>query len=59
VDTVKKHSYDLMEQSNLTYWAKWNFSRIPYKLLDGQVTKLKNLKYMKEGSFEGDSKAGK
>lgn len=58
MDTVKKHSYDLMEQSNLTDWAKWNFSRIPYKLLDGQVTKLKNLKYMKEGSFEGDPKAG-
>lgn len=57
MDTVKKHSYDLMEQSNLTDWAKWNFSRIPYQLLDGQVTGVRDLKYMKERDYEEVSEA--
>lgn len=30
-DTAKKYNYDLMEQSDLTYWAKWSFARIPYR----------------------------
>ena len=30
-DIAKKYNYDRMEQSDLTYWAKWSFARIPYR----------------------------
>lgn len=48
MDTVKKHNYDLMEQSNLTDWAKWSFNRIPYRppeelAVKGQRDKLDDI----------------